>query len=516
MSDRGDGAEVGHGKIRNLSIIYLAMGGFLCGVGGGEYLASHGTVLVVVRIFAFAPVVMGVLWMWRGRRGALAVLVFFIAACVGGVVYGHDLVARIEARLIAERLVALKQRTLIEGVLASSPKAQASGMVQYVIARPKINDQRLDGDVQLMVMRGQAARAGDLVRVRATLQVPKNTDYFPTYRTYLETQDIFLVARAAQSEPLEVVRAAPWWSWRREIEMLNQSLMRIIQRALPEPHAQFLAAMLIGARDALPQSLTDDFRRTGLTHIIAVSGFNITIVVQAAEFVVRRVMKRAHGFWLLCGCVMVFVVLTGAQASVMRAGLMALLTLVAARLGRRTQAIRSLLMVGCALVAMRPLMLLHDIGFQLSFAATAGVMLIPDSLERVMRWIPERWGLRETLTLFCAAQVATLPISLFHFGGISLVAPVANVLALPLIPIIMLCGGVLLGVGAITPVLGQAVGGVTWVLLELELRLIDLCAHAPGAFVVTKTISATALAAWYALVGSAIFFYQRRKEKPYD
>jgi competence protein ComEC len=216
-------------------------------------------------------------------------------------------------------------------------------------------------------------------------------------------------------------------------------LVNRINRYVAEPQASLLIGILIGARKTLPDEIVQQFNRTGLSHIVAVSGYNISIIIVSLGFVARYAGRKA-GFFISLSIIIGFVVMTGGSSSIVRAGIMGSLLLVATQVGRPYAVTPSLLLSAALMVAINPRILFWDKGFQLSFTATAGIVYILPYLESLFERVPSSLELKSILLTTFAASWFTWPLLVEGFGRVSLVAPVANLAVLPLVPWLMLFG----------------------------------------------------------------------------
>ena len=282
---------------------------------------------------------------------------------------------------------------------------------------------------------------GDSVVVDGKLTEPQSFDDFD-YPKYLERFNIYglikypskvLILQSHQQNPIkeDLLHIKSWFVSR-------------VGRYLPEPKSDLLVAILIGAKKTLPQDIIDDFNKTGTSHMIAISGFNITIIVSALAFL-TKILGRKYSFLIVVPIIAGFVIMTGAPASVVRAAIMGVLLLVAALSGRQYSMLPSLFFAGALMLAINPKILVADIGFQLSFAATWGIVCFMPPLEKLTARIDSYFGIKEVLLCTMAAIAATLPLIMFYFGTLSLIAPLANILILPvLLPLSMLLGFLIL------------------------------------------------------------------------
>jgi len=263
------------------------------------------------------------------------------------------------------------------------------------------------------------------------------------------------------------------YGWRRQLE-------HTIGAVLPEPHAALLTGVLLGGSAGLPSDFQDALRAGGLTHIVAVSGFNVTLVAGVAGAVAERWAGRRVGWLLALAAVGLYTLLVGAPPSALRAAGMAAIALGATALGRPRDGLVGLALAAALLAAWNP-WLLGDLGFQLSVLATAGLIWLQPALQARLAWLPA-WA-SEGLAATLAAQALVLPIQLAAFHTVSLVAPLVNLLVVPLIPPAMLLGvAVCLG-GAVAPGLAPLVAVVPWGYLELIVRVVRAAAALPGTHV---------------------------------
>ncbi len=209
---------------------------------------------------------------------------------------------------------------------------------------------------------------------------------------------------------------------------------------VPEPESSLLAGILWGERSGIPPSLQDSFRRAGVSHILAVSGFNITTITALFfSWLLFLGFRRQRASLLVILLIICFVLFSGGEASVIRAGIMGGLVIMARLLGRLAQPLNMLLLAAVGILLIAP-NLLADLGFQLSFLAMIGLVYLTPLLVKQFKLIPQILNLRQVVAETMAASFATLPVLLLRTAGISLIAPLANLLIVPAIPFIMLGG----------------------------------------------------------------------------
>jgi competence protein ComEC len=353
--------------------------------------------------------------------------------------------------------------------------------------------------------RGIDASSGDRLRVSSEVELAEDFDGF-AYRAYLERQGIGAIARAHSAEIL-AGSGGPGVA----LAGLRGSLLGGLNDLVPEPEAALGAGILLGVRASIAPEINDAFATAGLTHVVAISGWNIAIVAAIVAALVSPLAARPGGRWTTAAVAATtvggYVVLTGASPSVVRAALMAGAMLVARLGGSRGHAASALALAALVMLVAAP-PVLWDVGFQLSLLATAGLIAYGASVERRLpSWLPG-W-IREPVALTLAAQLTTLPVVLVNFERLSLVAPLANVAVVPFVPLAMLFSAIAALVGVLdgamhVPIAGDAAawlaGGAAWLTLLVIVALGTAAASVPLAAVAVQVPPALAVA-WFPLLG---------------
>ncbi|HEY5549605.1 MAG TPA: ComEC/Rec2 family competence protein [Candidatus Saccharimonadales bacterium] len=275
-----------------------------------------------------------------------------------------------------------------------------------------------------------------------------------------------------------------------------------LHSALPEPNASFGLGILIGQRNTLPQELTNQLIMVGLVHIVAVSGYNLTILVRAVgRLRLGSKYQRLIASLLL---VTVFILITGFAASIVRAAIISVLSLWAWYYGRKIRPVLLIAFAAALTGLVNPFYVWGDMGWYLSFLAFFGVLMIaPMVAQRLFRREPKLLGMVMLETL--AAELMTLPLIMMSFNQLSLVGLVANALVVPLIPFAMLFAAIAAGAGMMVPAIA---GWLAWpanLLLTYILDIARLLSSIPGIFLhrsidVGEMVGLYALAAFFALI----------------
>jgi competence protein ComEC len=363
--------------------------------------------------------------------------------------------------------------------------------------------------------------SGDRLRVRGKLETPPEDEDF-SYRDYLANKNIHSVVFRPQTERVGTGEDGPFWA---AIFALKDRASDGIARLIPDPEASLLQGILLGIRSGIPRDLYEDYNATGTSHIIVISGANITIVSALFAYLFGRLWGKRRAYWFTMAGILLYVLLVGADPVVVRAGLMGGLFVTALRLGRRATAYVSLLAAVVFLTALNPFAL-WDVGFQLSFAATLSLILFTPfiertferglggilSEERAQRWIQT---LNDVLIVTLAAQVLVLPLVVYHFGRLSLVAPLANLLILPVQPTVMVLGGMATAAGLIPALepLAQVIAWGPWLCLAYTNAVVRWMAGWPLASLQVGRAHAGWLVSAYCLFLGGVWFLARRREQ---
>lgn len=365
----------------------------------------------------------------------------------------------------------------------------------------------MQGVVQVQTYRFPVINYGSRLRVTGILETPPEGETF-SYRTYLARQGIHSLMSLPNVTVLAENEGNPLYQ---AIFAFKSRAQTTIAQLIPEPQAALLTGILLGNDNGLPPELNDAFRTTGMTHIIAISGFNIAILVAILVRLAEPFLSRRGSVVFALVGISFYTVLVGADASVVRAALMGSIYLIANRwLGRPNFAFASLFLAGFVMTVIRPFTL-WDVGFQLSFAATLSLMLYADPLTQWVRRALERWlerdwvekvmgVLSEAVILTVAAQILTLPLMIGYFGQLSLISLLANALILPVQPAVMIWGGVATLVGLILPAVGQLFAWVAWLFLGYTIWMVRLFAAVPGA-AIPLTVSPAGVITIFGVIG---------------
>lgn len=283
-----------------------------------------------------------------------------------------------------------------------------------------------------------------------------------------------------------------------------------VRQTIPEPEASLGIGYLLGQRRALPADLSDSLRIAGLTHVIVASGYNLTILVRLARRLFARLSKYLAAL-AAGGMILAFVAVTGLSPSMSRAGLVAGLSLLAWYYGRKFHPLVLLPLAAAVTLLINPSYGWNDLGWQLSFAAFAGVMILAPLGQRYFFGEAKPGTIRQILGETISAQIATLPILVLAFGQFSNVAIVTNLLILPLVPLAMLLTFIA-GLGALAlPFVVAFIGIPAYALLAYMTHVATYFAHLPWAQT-ALTINGWPIVLYYGvLIAACLYVVWRTK-----
>ena len=360
---------------------------------------------------------------------------------------------------------------------------------------------------------------GDRLRISGFLETPPEAEVF-SYREYLARKGIYSRMRYPRIEPVASDQGSVFW---KIILSAKDRASAIVSRLMPEPEASLMQGILLGIRSSIPDELYEDYNQTGTSHIIVISGANITIVAALFAQTFGRLWGKRRAYWFAVIGIALYILLVGADPVVIRAGVMGALYITAIRLGRRSTAYVALIASAVVLTMINP-QALWDLGFQLSFAAVLGLILFAPILERAFECmlVPAASNERiqsalryfgDFVVITLAAGLMTLPLIAYSYQRVSLIAPIANLLIAPVQPPIMLLGGLATLVGLVPPLepVARAVALLPWLCLAFTNTVVRWTAELPNASVQVARLSPGWLVAWYGMLLGIVWAFGERE-----
>jgi competence protein ComEC len=437
----------------------------------------------------------------------LRIAAFALCCCaLGGARYDA---AQTPATPESVRLLNDKGDLLLVGMVAEDPQRTAEGQ-RLVVAAERVSrdglQRQAEGLVLVKLPPYPERQYGDRLLLAGALKTPREArrpgDF--DYRRYLERKGIFSLMEPETGRGLSSGGANPLLA---ALLDLRSACRRVLLRELPEPQSSLAVGILLGLQSSIPDDVASDFSITGTSHILVISGWNITIISTMLYGVTERLrLKKNAAFWAILVTIWIYTLFVGASSTVIRAAVMGTVVVVGQRLERPAHAWTTLFAATWTMTIWNP-QTLWDMGFQLSALATASLFAYGKGTEALLVRTPLRaswlgWA-REALTATLAAQILALPLILYAFGNLSIVAPLANVAMLPMVPAAMLFGAIALAGGLVWLPLGQLLAWPAYFFLAWLTEGARLFAQLPYAAAQLPPFPLWVLLAYYAIVVGA-------------
>lgn len=353
---------------------------------------------------------------------------------------------------------------------------------------------------------------GDKLKIAGLLETPSEDIEGFNYRNYLQKEGIYSIMDFPEIELLGRGFGNPAMNM---LFSFKNKFKEVARTFVSPPQEGILEALIFGEEENISQEWKDKLNLTATRHITAVSGMNITIIASLIlSFVLSLGFWRRQAFYLTIFLLILFILMIGAPASAVRAGIMAVVFMTAQYFGRLSAASRAVTFAAVLMLFFNPLLLKLDIGFQLSFLAVLGMIYLQPFFSNLLKKIPNPgvFPLKATLSATISAQVFTLPILIYNFGRVSLISPFTNVLIVPflgpitvLIFIFGLAGMIFWGFGLI-------LSWPVWLFLSYIVRIIDWSSRIPWASVFLKEIHWIWLIISYLILGLITWRLQEREK----
>ncbi|MEO5627366.1 MAG: ComEC/Rec2 family competence protein [Candidatus Saccharimonadales bacterium] len=449
-------------QFNRTTIITVGCIGFIVGLGlARRVVFSSSSIICIILFIAVVNV---------KKRNLLSVALIMVAAILVGLARGHAYMQKAaEYQTLIGEPMSITAEAETDAIYGNN--GQLSFDVSHVVVEP--SHRKLAGKVKVEGRGIPMVYRGDLVQVSGGMSATRGS-----------AQARFSFAK------LSLVRRHKSW-----LDNFRRRFIAGMQSVVPEPEASFGTGLLLGQRSTIPKQINDELSVTGLTHLVAVSGYNLTIIIVAA----RKLFGKASKFQSTLSAatlMLIFVLLTGLSSSIVRAAMVSGLSLLAWYYGRQFKPLLLIVLTAAATTLWNPFYLWSDIGWYLSYFAFFGVLLIaPISNQVISRGKPAKLvgGLiAETIS----AQLMTLPIIMYIFGRVSNISLVSNVMVVPLVPVAMLLTLFAGLCGMFMPVLGGWLAWPAKVLLTYMLDVTALFSRIPHAAVEKKIDVVTMLLAY--------------------
>lgn len=483
----------------------------------GIFAASIFRIPVPFIFTGFVPV--SLMFIFKHRLKTLVLISIFLFTFFGAALY-YPITQPINQNT---DLISGPGSTRIKGIIDSQPEIKD----KYTYLKLSVNEvkteegwQTRSGKILILAQRFPEYRYGDILLVSGVLEKPPVFEDFD-YQTYLARNDIYFTMYFPDIDIIDRITGFNIFSW---IYTLRNNLSQSLAAALPEPQAALAQGIVLGIRSSIPDSLKTDFSITGTAHLLAISGVNLSIITGLLITIGVWLFGRRHYLyiWLALFFIWFYFLITGVQAPVFRAAIMASIFLIAELLGRQKNAFAALSFSAAIMVGISP-DILFDISFQLTYAAMLGLIFIASPLnnsihQTIFKNLGEE-GLKvktlilvsDSLSISLGAILAVWPIITFHFGTFSIIGPLATLLIAPSLPLIIILGSITAAAGLLSPPLAQGIGWITWLPLSYMLGMVNVFANLPYAAIHTGRINSIWIFTYYAILILVFLFKTKIK-----
>lgn len=480
-----------------MPLLYISIA-WLAGVFAGSFIALPAWSPVLA-----LPVLLSAIFI-RNRRRIILTAGFCLLALLAGVLR-YESSSQI-ADNTSLQFYNGKGTVLLEGMISDSPEIRTSSMQFRVSADTITIDNRtsnLKGDVLVRMPFYREFKYGDVLQLTGKLEAPAQFADFD-YRGYLAIKGIYSAMNYPSVNILRTDQGFKPLAW---IYDLRGRLAHSLSVSLAEPQASLASAILLGLRGSIPESLVQSFYRTGTTHLIAISGLNLTVILGMLLPLATRLLGRRNRLyiWLSLLLIWLYTLLTGFPPTMVRAAIMASIFLLAELLGRQRNALAAMSLAAAVMVAVEP-RVLWDTSFQLSYFSMLGLVLVSPYLIRFS--LPSAPGTNKYLeslknvlvTSFgvtLAAIIVTWPVTVMDFHSFSLVGAPATFFAMPSFPAIILTSMLTAFAGLLWQPLAILMGWVAWLFLSYFLLIVNMFAVIPTAYVQVVDFQPWQVASYY-------------------
>lgn len=311
------------------------------------------------------------------------------------------------------------------GIVIKEPDIRAKSQ-KLTVEQYENGSRAVDGKILVTTRRYPEYKYGDKLKITGKIQEPSNDIEGFNYQNYLRKDGIYYVMGFPK---IELIGSGFGNPVKRFLLSFKNKFQEQAEKLIPVPQIGFLEALVFGEEGEISQDWKDKLNITGTRHIAAVSGMNITLIsALLLNFFLFLGLWRSQAFYVSILFITLYILMIGAPASAVRAGVMAGIFLLGRYLGRSSLAARAVIFAAAIMLAFNPLLLRLDVGFQLSFLATMGLIHLQPFFSDLLKKIPNTLQLRSTLSATLSAQFFTMPILIYNFGYISLISPLANIL----------------------------------------------------------------------------------------
>lgn len=449
--------------MRIYDIAFYGAGFFLVGVFFRSLRLNFLTIILTAALFAVFLIFLVYLKKSGSFKATAPDNFFWLAGLASLIVFGGAYFAWYEWRQIKNVNMVFDAPINFSGIVAGDPER---GNAQRLIIKVQ---PPYSGRLFINMKPHPVFQYGDLINFKGVIKKPEPA----SYARYLVKDRIF---GAVNFPEAELISGDNGWLIKAVLLKFKEEMISNFQKILPPEKAAFLGGITLGERAEFSKEFKEAMSASGTTHLVALSGYNIAILSVAVFNIFNFLFSRRLRFYLTTVLIVSFVAMTGAEASVVRAAIMGFILMLASRVNRLYSLRNAIVVAAFLMIILNPLILMFDIGFQLSFLALLGIVCLGPAIRKFFRLREEEGflGWRENFLAATSAQLAVAPFLIINFGQFSPLSLLANVLILEAIPPTMFLGFLVGFLGFLSYYFSLIVGWLVGLFLAYELFIINL------------------------------------------
>lgn len=458
-------------KLSKSKIFLILLISFILGV----FLANFYKINFLIHIFISILLVVDIALILKNK------LLLVFLGCIVSILFGY-LYFNNYLNKITPTDIAYDQRVEFEAVVDDYPD-EREDEIKYILKVTDSENKSLVGQrILITYSKFPKYSFSDKLLVSSTLTKPEKFEDFD-YPRFLAKDRIFALAYSSQYDEdylkiEKITNDKDEFNIKKSIFSFRDLVYLRLKSFLSEPHSGVVSAITLGLKKAIPENFLEKLRSVGVSHIVVISGFHVAVIlkilIDSSLNLSRKLVFISGSLFLLF-----FVIFTGAGASVIRASIMVWLFLLAKIIGRKGKMLNVLVFTIFVMILFNPLILASDVSFQLSVCAVFGLIYLQPIFEKWFSNLPKFFV--TILSATFAAQVATLGISMYQFGTVSVIAPISNIIIVPIVPFIMLFGYLSIFSSFIFLKLGQVFAYVVWIFTSYLKIVTDYLSQIPFA-----------------------------------
>ena len=394
-------------------------------------------------------------------------IIFFVLICVTGLLIGFLCFSFSKPSSNSVSNLG-EDKIVFTGVVDEAPLSKINKQTM-VLNSVEINDSYYEDRILVTTELYPQYEFNQKLKISCDLKKPGKFENFD-YGEYLANSGIYQLCYYPK---IEVLGYEEGKGIKKFFIDLKSKQVDLINRNLSPPYSSLLSAIILGEKSEVDDSTRELFSRAGISHVVAISGVHIAIISFIFFYLFLYLgFSRKKSFKYIFVILLFYLLLIGFRASAIRAVIMGLIVMYGLKEGRLSSSGRAVVFAATFLLILNPRLLRFDVGFQLSFLATIGIIYFYPFIDKWLKIIPEKTRAIVSVTL--SAQVLTLPLVFYYFGVISFISPLTNVLVLPILPILMVLGLLFISLGFVWGKIAMVLGILIWIVFEFIIKVAEI------------------------------------------